>query len=215
MDICLTCEEARVLGCLLEKKRATPEYYPLSLNALVNACNQKVNRDPVVHYDEPTVEVAIEGLRVKKLIWINNSGRVDKYSEGLVERFRLPESQEAVLCILLLRGPQTVGEIRGRTDRLYTFDDLDAVQHTLSRLTEKEFVEQAPRAPGQKERRFHHLMSPIAETPHVEAVSDSAPIENTTEDDNRIDELEAKVAHLSEQLTTLQQAFDQFKKQFE
>ena len=136
MDICLTPEEMRVLGCLLEKKMATPEYYPLSLNALLNACNQKVNRTPVVTYDEPTVLQALEGLRGHQLLWINSSGRVVKYKEGLVERFDLAQDQAAALCILLLRGPQTVGEIRGRTDRLHAFDALEAVHDTLARLSE-------------------------------------------------------------------------------
>lgn len=214
MELCLTAEEVRVLGCLLEKKMATPEYYPLSLNALVNACNQKVNRDPVVNYDEHTVDTAVEGLRSKQLIWINTSGRVDKFAEGLVERFELPLDQAAVLCILLLRGPQTVGEIRGRTERLHAFADLEAVHQTLETLTEKAFVTQAARQPGRKERRYEQLLGSATESSTSETMI--APAETIPpQAPDRISELEERVTQLAERVADLEKAFALFKQQFE
>lgn len=213
MDICLTPEEMRVLGCLLEKKMATPEYYPLSLNALLNACNQKVNRTPVVSYDEPAVLQAVEGLRTHQLLWINSSGRVVKYKEGLVEHLDLAPDQAAVLCILLLRGPQTVGEIRGRTDRLHVFDSLEAAHQTLAGLTDLDLVEPCARQPGQKEKRFCHCLGPAMDP----SGSEAAPVQATmpSPDEERLAQLEQDVADLAEELTALQQAFAQFKEQFE
>ena len=213
MDICLTAEEMRVLGCLLEKKMATPEYYPLSLNALVNACNQKVNRTPVVSYDEAIVLQAVEGLRAQQLLWINSSGRVIKYKEGLVERLELSPDQAAALCILLLRGPQTVGEIRGRTDRLHAFDSLGAVHQTLDGLSSVGLVEPCARQPGQKEKRFSHCLGATPEPQGTEAV----PMQLTasSQDEERLAKLEQEVANLGEELAALQQAFEQFKQQFE
>src|SRR5215467_3260458 len=130
MDWQLDAAEARVLGSLLEKEVATPEYYPLSLNALVNACNQKSNREPVVSYDDDTVEVALETLRNKGLTRrsTGRESRVAKHAQRFTEKFNLGRREAALMCVLLLRGPQTVGELRGRSDRLYTFDDLDAVE---------------------------------------------------------------------------------------
>src|SRR5437016_2613234 len=130
MDWQLDAAEARVLGSLLEKEIATPEYYPLSLNALVNACNQKSNREPVVSYDEDTVEQALEELRNKGLA-LRISGRdsrVPKHEQRFTEKFNLGRREAAIVCVLLLRGPQTVGELRGRSERLYQFDDLEAVE---------------------------------------------------------------------------------------
>ena len=213
MDVCLTPEELRVLGCLLEKKMATPEYYPLSLNALLNACNQKVNRTPVVTYDEPIVLQTLERLRSHQLLWINSSGRVVKYKEALVERFDLADDQAAVLCILLLRGPQTVGEIRGRTDRLHAFDGLEAVHDTLATLSELELLEQCARQPGQREERFYHTLGPEMDTSGSEAAS--ARVIQPPADQQRIALLEQEVATLTQDLTALQQAFAQFKQQFE
>jgi uncharacterized protein YceH (UPF0502 family) len=213
MDICLTPEEMRVLGCLLEKKMATPEYYPLSLNALLNACNQKVNRTPVVAYDEATVLQALEGLRGQQLLWINSSGRVVKYKEGLVERFDLAIDQAAALCILLLRGPQTVGEIRARTDRLHAFDDLEGVHNTLAGLAELELAEQCARQPGQKETRFRQCLGSDTDTSEPESMSGQVLLPSA--DQERLEHLEQAVATLTQELTDLQQAFAKFKEQFE
>src|ERR1700676_589461 len=147
MDFQLDPVEVRVLGALLEKEIATPEYYPLSLNALVNACNQKSNREPEVSYDDETVESALTTLRDKGLSLrsTGRNSRVPKHAQRFTEKFNLGRREAAVMCELMVRGPQTVGELRGRTERLYTFDDLEAVESTLHRLAEMEFVKQLPR----------------------------------------------------------------------
>jgi uncharacterized protein YceH (UPF0502 family) len=202
MDFELDAAEARVLGSLLEKEVATPEYYPLSLNALVNACNQKSNREPVVAYDEDTVEVALEGLRTKGLA-LRSSGRdsrVPKHAQRFTEKFNFGRREAAVLCVLLLRGPQTTGELRGRTERLYTFDDLEAVESTLHRLAEIGFVKQLPRQPGTKEPRWAHLMCGDVEVAE-------APVERAPSVD-RIGKLEAELAELRRE-------FDDFRRRFE
>ena len=211
MDIILTQEEIRVLGCLIEKKMATPDYYPLSLNALLNACNQKVNREPVVSYDEDTVLRAISGLKDKKLLWQNNAGRVAKYKEGLVEEYNLAEEEAAVICILMLRGSQTVGEIRGRTERLYGFDSLEEVNDTLESLTALDCVERLPRQPGQKEVRYRHLLNEAEG--RDEGYTPSAP--DFSADRERLLLLEGHVGTLSSELETLRQEFAEFRRQFE
>ena len=215
MEFSLTTEETRVLGALLEKKLTTPEYYPLSLNALVNACNQKVNRSPVVNYDEAIVQQAIRGLRQKSLIWINTSGRVDKYREGLVEKLELSPDQEAILCVLLLRGPQTPGELRGRCERMHSFVDLEAVQTTLDTLGDMSLAQQAPRQPGQKEQRFCHLLAPIPDVHDNEMTGPADDTDQATSAPDRITLLEEKVESVADQLNQLKQAFDQFRQQFE
>ncbi len=212
MLVSLTPEEARVLGCLLEKKMATPAHYPLSLNALVNACNQKVNRLPVVSYNEAIVLAAVEPLKDKGLLWVNTSGRVVKYKEGLMDSLEVPKAEAVVICILLLRGPQTVGEIRGRTERLYCFDGLDGVHGTLETLTAKGFVEQAARLPGHKEQRFYHRFTP-PEAASSQASDEPEPC--VAQAPNRLDELELKVESLSGELADLKQLFGEFKQQFE
>src|SRR4051794_2482416 len=202
MDFQLDAAEARVLGSLLEKEVATPEYYPLSLNALVNACNQKSNREPVVSYDEDTVEVALEGLRAKGLA-LRNTGRdsrVPKHEQRFTEKFNFGRREAAVLCVLLLRGPQTTGELRGRSERLYTFDDLEAVESTLHRLAEIGFVKQLPRQPGTKEPRWAHLMCGDVEV--AEPPAERAPSVD------RIGKVEAELAELRRE-------FDDFRRRFE
>lgn len=213
MDLELTAEEARVMGCLLEKKMATPEYYPLTLNALANACNQKVNRLPVVVYDEVTVRAAAEGLREQRILWVNMSGRVAKYGEGLVERSELTNDQAALLCVLLLRGPQTVGELRSRSERLSAFADLETVYQTLDGLAERGFAQESTRQPGQKEARFCQLLSVTDEIPPAVVSPDS--IEPVTTTRERVTDLEEKVTRLTANLEDLQQAFARFKGQFE
>src|SRR5580692_7412584 len=164
MRIQLDDVEVRVLGALMEKEISTPEYYPLSLNALVNACNQKSNREPAVSYDEDTVETALDGLRAKGLVarMSGHDMRVPKHSHRLSEVINLGRREAAVLCVLMLRGPQTAGELRGRTERLYPFDDLEAVDACLTRLMEwqpEPLVTRLPRQVGYKEVRFAHLLS--------------------------------------------------------
>ncbi len=160
-------EAARVLGCLVEKARTTPDQYPLSLNALVNACNQTTNRWPVVRYDEHTVEAALDDLRAHELIRREkpHGGRAIKYSELVAGALRLDEARIAVLAVLLLRGPQTPGELKARTERLHAFADLDAVDAALQALAADEdgpLVEQLPREPGRKEARWRDRLQPAA-----------------------------------------------------
>jgi len=208
MDWQLDAAEARVLGSLLEKEIATPEYYPLSLNALVNACNQKSNRDPVVSYDEDTVEQALEELRKKGLAMrvSGRDSRVPKHEQRFTEKFNLGRREAALMCALLLRGPQTVGELRGRTERLYTFDDLEGVESTLHRLAEMEFVKQLPRQPGFKEQRYAQLLSGDVEM-SAEVVA-AAPPERASPDRDRI-------AALEEGLAQLRREFEEFRRRFE
>jgi uncharacterized protein YceH (UPF0502 family) len=198
--------EARVLGSLLEKEIATPEYYPLSLNALVNACNQKSNREPVVAYDDDTVESALQGLRTKGLaVRISGESRVPKHGQRFTEKFNLGRREAAILCVLLLRGPQTPGELRGRTERLYTFEDLDGVESTLTRLAEMGFVKRLPRQTGFKESRFAHLLSGDVET--VEEAAAAGP-ERAPSDRERIAALESALA-------ALRAEFEAFRSRFE
>jgi len=206
MDLQLDPAEVRVLGALMEKEGTTPEYYPLSLNALVNACNQKSNREPVVNYDEEIVESALNELRAKGLASrITGDSRVPKHAQRFTEKFNLGRREAAILCVLMLRGPQTTGELRGRTERLYTFDDLEAVESTLTRLTEMEFVTRLPRQTGFKEPRTAHLLSgPVSG--NMEAAP--APVERASSDRDRIAALEAGLADLRRQ-------FEEFRRNFE
>jgi uncharacterized protein YceH (UPF0502 family) len=206
MDWQLDAAEARVLGALLEKEIATPDYYPLSLNALVNACNQKSNREPVVSYDEGTVETALEGLRAKGLAvrTIGGDSRVPKHSQRFTERFNLGRREAAVLCVLMLRGPQTVGELRGRSERLYQFDDLEAVESTLNRLVEMEFVKKLPRQAGYKEQRWAQLLAG-----DVDVAEEEAPTAERGPSDRE------RIAALERDLAELKRAFEEFRKSFE
>src|SRR5215472_8332716 len=186
--------ELRVLGALMEKEIATPEYYPLSLNALVNACNQKSNREPVVAYDDAAVESALEGLRAKGLAMrvTGRDSRVPKHEQRFTERFNLGRREAAVICVLMLRGPQTVGELRGRTERLHTFDDLESVESTLHKLAEMSFVKQLPRQTGYKEQRWAQLLAGDVE------VTEAAPVpsDRGPSDHERIAALERDLAEL-------------------
>ena len=209
MEWQLDAAEARVLGSLLEKEIATPEYYPLSLNALVNACNQKSNREPVVSFDEETVEASLETLRAKGLS-LRSTGRdsrVPKYGQRFTEVFNLGRREAAILCVLLLRGPQTTGELRGRTERLYTFDDLEAVESTLHRLAEIDFVKQLPRQTGFKEPRWTHLLSGDVEIAEA-AAAPAFTAERGPSDRERIAKLETDIAEL-------RQSFEDFRRRFE
>lgn len=212
----LNDKEVRVLGCLIEKKMATPEYYPLSLNALVNACNQKSNRNPVVTYDEETVLQATDGLKEKQLAWQSNLSRVVKCEERFVRDLNLNNQEAAVMCILMLRGPQTVGEIKGRTERLYHYDSIEEVNKTLESLASFDFVVRMPRQIGQKEARYSHLMCGQPEESSA-AVSSHHPNAsgNSSADSERLVVLEKKVESLSSALEDLKQSFRDFKRQFE
>ena len=206
MDFVLDAAELRVLGALLEKEIATPEYYPLSLNALVNACNQKSNREPVVAYEEGTVENALSGLRAKGLATRITGGdsRVPKHAQRFTELFNLGRREAAILCVLMLRGPQTAGELRSRSERLYAFDDLEAVESTLRRLAELGFVKELPRAAGSREPRHAHLLSG-----DVEAASDPAPaVEHMPSLAERVSVLEHKLEETIREFREFRQRFE-------
>ena len=217
MDIVLNNVEARVLGALIEKDITTPDYYPLSLNALVNACNQKNNRDPVMALDENSVRDALSGLQQFNLAGPARGAdsRVTKYEHRLQDVFNLSRGETAVLCVLLLRGPQTPGELRGRTERMHQFEDLNAVLASLQKLMQREppLAVVLLRQPGTKESRYAHLLSGLVDAaaiavPSATAMSGSA-------DDQRVARLEEQVAALQHEVSELKQTFEGFKKQFE
>ncbi len=216
MDILLTDSEIRVLGCLLEKEMGTPDNYPLSLNALVNACNQKSNRNPVVAYDEDKVLYALQGLQERKLVRQSNVSRVPKYEQVFTTELNLVNREAAVLCVLLVRGAQTGGEIRGRTERLYSFSSLEEVQETLANLEEVALVKKLPRQPGRKESRYSHLLSGEPEAAKAEATSQTESEKVIVrKKDDRIDMLEEEIASLREEFKKLQSEFIAFKAEFE
>lgn len=222
MDALLNETEVRVIGSLIEKQVTTPEYYPLTLNALVHACNQISNRDPVVSYDERTVARALESLREKNLAYIfyGSDSRVPKYKHVCVENLRLSPPELALMCVLMLRGPQTVGELRGRTGRLHNFADLAEVEATLEGLASREeqpLVLKLPRQPGRKEARYAHLLAgtpPVEEPPRAEPRAEAATLEVRAENE-RVARLESEVESLRGEVAALRQQFDDFKKQFE
>ncbi|HSI87982.1 MAG TPA: YceH family protein [Pyrinomonadaceae bacterium] len=207
--------EARVLGSLAEKQLTTPEYYPLTLNALMAACNQKSNRDPVMSLGESEILAAIDSLRDKNLVYLyyGSTSRTVKYKHMMPQIFELEPEGIAVMTLLLLRGPQTAGEIRGRADRLHEFGGIGKVQQALDELAARPepLVTKLDRQPGQKEQRYAHLLSgPIDQA----AMAVERPIA-ATGGVARIDELEAKVAELSQGLEQLRDEFAQFRRQFE
>jgi Uncharacterized protein conserved in bacteria len=220
MDALMNAIEVRVVGALVEKQMATPEYYPLTMNALVNACNQLTGREPVVAYDERTVARALESLREKQLVWqVAAAGaRVPKYEHRLSEKFNLAEQETAVLAVLMLRGPQTVGEIKGRTGRMYEFAELAEVEMTLESLITAAvpLVVKLPRQPGTKESRYAHLLAGEVhvEEQAVEPRASAAVLEVRAENE-RLANLESEVDSLRQQLAELQQQFLDFKRQFE
>ena len=217
----LTSTETRVLGALIEKDITTPDYYPLSLNALVNACNQKNNRDPVMSLDETAVRDALNSLQEKRLAGPASGAdsRVTKFEHRMQEVFNFDRREIAVVCVLLLRGPQTPGELRGRTDRMYHFEALEDVVSTLDRLAHREppLVTMLARQPGTKESRYAHLFSgEVSEASVARALSPAASVssdENASAD--RISHLETEVARLREELVEVQQQLATFRKQFE
>ena len=201
--------EVRVLGALLEKEATTPEYYPLSLNALVNACNQKSNRDPVVEYDEDTVYDAVNRLREKQLaLMITGSGRVNKYAQRISETLNLGRRELAILCTLLLRGPQTLGEIKDRSERMFSFGDLAEAESVLEKLAESPeggLVKKLLRQPGQKEARYAHLLS--GEPPET---SGDAPGLNPP---TKVAQLETELQQLRSEFNDLKRRFDELEEQ--
>ena len=218
MEFKLTENEVRVLGSLIEKDITTPEYYPLSLNALVNACNQKSNRDPVMQLNEDTVRDALEGLQEQRLAGPARGAdsRVTKYEQRLQEVFNFTRAEIAVLCVLLLRGPQTPGELRGRAERMHRFETLEDVQAALQKLMQREpaLAKVLPRQPGTKESRYAHLLAGDvveAQTP----VQIGAAVERTPADAERIARLEEEVAGLRREVSEVKDQLERFRKQFE
>jgi uncharacterized protein len=209
--------ESRVLGSLVEKDLTTPEYYPLSLNALVNACNQKSNRDPVMNLSETAVSQALRSLDKEGLAGPADGmdNRVTKFEHRLQEAFNLDRREIAILCELLLRGPQTPGELRSRADRMHRFDDLGQVQSTLQRLMQREppIARMLPRQPGTKEARYAQLLSGDVQTQTPDAPE--AAIAGSIGDGERIAHLENEVASLRNEIKDLQQQLAAFRKQFE
>ena len=209
MAINLNEIEIRVLGSLMEKALSTPEYYPLSLNALTNACNQKSSRDPVVSYDESTVVAAVAGLAQKDLVNQSNVGRVPKYEERFSQQYKFVPREAAALCVLLLRGPQTAGEIRSRTSRLCNFENLEEVLKALENLEEWGLVRRLARLPGRKESRLAHLLGGevnLASAEEASAFSTPAPAAA-----ERIEKLELAVASMQNEIEDLKNIFRSLK----
>jgi hypothetical protein len=206
---------------LVEKEITTPEYYPLSLNALLNACNQKSNREPVMNLDEDAVTAALRSLSVLELAGAadTNDSRVRKYEHRLGEAYNFTRPEIAVLCVLLLRGAQTPGELRGRGERLHHFEELSDVQAALQKLMAREpaLVKVLARQPGTKESRYMHLMSGDVEVAPVEDAREQVRGSSAAEsiDRERIEQLESEVAALKNEIAELKQQFAQFRKQFE
>ena len=218
-NVLLTDNEARVLGCLVEKEITTPDYYPLSLNALINACNQKSNRDPVMNLNEDAVRQAVHTLNEKGLAGTASSAgdsRVPKYEHRMQEGFNFTRRETAIMCVLMLRGPQTPGELRGRSERMHRFEDLTDVQSTLQKLMirEEPLVKVLPRQPGRKEARYAHLLCGQktewdAPQPLIEERAESSA------DNERIAQLEEEVAALRREMSDLREEVARFRKQFE
>lgn len=220
MNILLNEIEARVLGCLIEKSFTTPDYYPLTLNALTNACNQKSNRNPVMSLEETTVVRGLDDLRKKGISEkvFKADSRVPKYQQLFMSTFDLSRSQTAVLCELMLRGPQTGGEIRSRTERMNKFQDLDEVEDILSGLMETDtpMLVKLPRQPGQKESRYMHLFSGEYEIKEQDRpVTDESATIQVRSENERILKLEDELALLKNEFHELKKEFADLKSQFD
>jgi uncharacterized protein len=220
MSLNLNEIECRVLGSLIEKDITTPDYYPLSLNALVNACNQKNNRDPVMTLDEASVRQALATLQEKRMAGPASGAdsRVAKFEHRLQEVFNFDRREIPVVCVLLLRGPQTPGELRGRTDRMCHFETLDDVVSALDRLAQRDppLVCVLPRQPGTKESRYMHLFwgEPTALVPRAPTPADEASATDYSGKD-RVSRLESEVSQLRQELAEIRQQLAEFRKQFE
>jgi uncharacterized protein len=224
MSIELSDVEVRALGSLVEKEITTPEYYPLSLNALVNACNQKSNREPVMNLDEEAVRKALRSLTDRAMVRsASGDSRVAKFEHRLNELYNFHRHEIAVLCVLLLRGPQTPGELRTRSERLYAFEDLDAVHAALNLLMRREppLVKILPRQPGTKESRYMHLMSGDVAPAEPGTAGEMAytvtanATANSSGEAERIRNLEQEIVELRRELGTLREQFASFQKQFQ
>ena len=222
MSLELSETEVRVLGALVEKEITTPEYYPLSLNALINACNQKSNRDPVLTLDEDAVRKAIRALTERAMVRsASGDSRVAKFEHRLNELYNFHRHEIAVLCVLLLRGPQTPGELRTRSERMYAFEDLDAVLSALNLLMRRDppMAKVLARQPGTKESRYMHLLAgdavPDTEPSAAEDAARDAGGQRVSADAERIRNLEDEVSQLRRELETLREQFATFQRQFQ
>jgi hypothetical protein len=210
----LSAAEARALGALIEKEITTPDYYPLTLNALINACNQRSNREPVMDLDEDDTRQALHGLENKGLAGRARSadGRVTKYEHWLGEAFNFSRAETALICVLLLRGPQTPGELRGRTERMHRFEEIGDVLAGLQKLMERgpSLVAVLPRQPGTKEARYAHLLSGPVESIQMPTSATLAQVSvaTTPEQDDRIAKLESTVAELQREIAALREKID-------
>jgi uncharacterized protein YceH (UPF0502 family) len=217
MSTTLTDIETRVLGSLVEKQVTTPEYYPLTLNALTLACNQKNNRNPVSGYSEQQVADALESLREKNLTYVfyGSTSRVPKYKHVMPEVMHLNHAETALMCVLMLRGAQTLGELRGSASRLHEFSSLEEVEETLNGLISREpepLVARLPRQPGQKEGRFAHLLSGEIDVEALAVEPERTPRRSGSE---QVERLEQKVDSLAAEVEKLKEQFEQFRRQFE
>lgn len=219
MEVILNATEVRVLGSLIEKDLTTPEYYPLSLNALVNACNQKSNRDPVLSLEESEVVKALDSLRFKQFALLSGAGgRVSKYRHALVEKFRFSPAELSLLCELLVRGPQTVGELRTRAERMHGFADLAEVEALLDELMERTpaVVARLPRQPGRKEPRYCHLLAGEPDLSALEAAAEpGAARGRAAVDPGELERLEQEVSGLRQEVAELRRVVAEFRKSFE
>ena len=218
MEFTLTPIEIRVLGSLIEKELSTPEYYPLTLNALLNACNQKSNREPVMTLGEEEARKALDNLRFEQLAHKSAEGvRATKYCHNLKGNLRLDSKEMAVLAVLLLRGPQTQGELRNRTERMHEFKDLEEVETTLQALIKREnpLVSKLPRQPGRKEHRYAHLLSGAVLQEEGQLQAGDFFAEDGITKQDRLAQLEDEIQVLRAELNQLRQTFEQFKNQFE
>jgi uncharacterized protein len=211
VEIMLSDSEVRVIGSLIEKEVTTPEYYPMSLNALVNACNQKSNREPVVYYSEDLVESTLNSLREKRLArMVESGGRVPKFKQTFIEELKLNMRETAILTVLMLRGPQTTGEIRSRCGRLYEFQNLEEVDDTIRELNSRSdgpFIVKLERQTGMKERRCAHLLSG---TPTL--IEDNI---TENQEESKFIKLDEEIQNLKSEIEKLKNQFANFKKQFE
>jgi uncharacterized protein YceH (UPF0502 family) len=214
----LTDIEVRLLGSLAEKEATTPDNYPLSLNALTSACNQLSNRDPVMSLSEDAVKWAVNNLRQQSLVRAiqPSDARVMKFRHLLTEKLNLDQPALAVLCVLMLRGPQTLGEVRTRTNRLADFQSLSDVEAAVSGLVARELVVELPRRPGQKEVRFAHLLSGVPSEPATTPAEtmERSPVDHERNDTDRIAALEATIESMRGELAELREELEAFKRQF-
>jgi hypothetical protein len=201
----LTAEQIRVLGALMEKAKTTPDYYPMTMNGLVAACNQKTSRKPVVNYDEETIGTALNSLKIGGLISTATGGssRATKYKHNFAIVYPLLPSEIAIMCLLFLRGPQTPGEINTNSGRLYEFETLEEVQQTLEKLSDEGYIKQLPKRPGQKEQRFAHLFSGDVDFTEDDFATEESPIRSNAQLEERVTKLEAELAVMKEHLDKL------------